>query len=525
MSLHINAAVDVTPHKCGFSDPQTQHTFELLRQGHITDQQRPDLPEFLEDFDTTIRVHYTRTGDSAVPLIDEDLDGVPDYVNIAMGALLYARRLYLDSMQYWGLLSDDRLGGSGALDVYLVDLSEKGTSGTGMYGRTEPETRVNNVQPYRYTSWIEIDNDFSPDDRNVFDQQVFATFGTDGLRVTCSHELYHSVQLAGYGDASVQKMVYEMSAVWMEIRTWPNIYDWINYTQHLLGDPRLWPFSDASSTNGYAWGWFGNLMSYHQGDLGMRYLFERIRDGQEPYAALVDACSQNGRDFNNDFCNDIVTLYHTGSRSATNTFLPRADSLNEITLAADDIVQSPSHVQTGSLRAYEVHMLRYSIPSIIATDPPFSVVFSLVWADTKVLFGDDAGARTQYQVLLSTSSSQGATPIIGTAWYFEVVGDNVCYAMEGASTARTESPYPQPLVLSKTQTVYIPVYDAIPGDDVEVSLMTVQTLGIKKETTKVILDNTRIVIPFTVPSDLVSGTYLIDVGVGEKHTLVKISIK
>jgi len=526
MAFAVRAAVDPHQHRCGFSDTHVQNSFARLEAGLTANRDRPDsLTDFIEDPDSLIRIHFDRTGPNAVPPTDTDFSGVPDYAEEALRSMLYALRVYVDTMLYTPPPNDAPAGGSKALDVYLHDLSKSGPTGGGWYGSTEPETKINSNPPFRYISWIEIDNDFSPDDRNVYDLPVYSTFGINALRVTCSHELHHSVQIGGYGSSAIQKMIYEMCSVWMEIRTWPNIYDWTAYTQHILTEPYLWPFSDASTTGGYAWGWYGNAFAMYHGDAGMRRMWENVKAGDKPFAALVNAASQAGRSFSEDFCNDMTALYYTGSRGRNNSPLPYSDSLPEITLAVDAAVKPPSEVANGTIRPFEVCALRFSVPSIISTDPPYSIAVVLTWPDEAAMIASESSARTPYSITLGTTSWAGAMPVAGTAWYIQVGPANICYHIEGASTARTESPYPQPIVLSKSRTVYIPVADAIPGDEVTIALMTVQTLGISKSTSTVILDDTRIVAPYTLPDDLVTGTYLLEVDMGDKKDLVKISVR
>lgn len=511
--------------RCGFLQDSNRYTIRLLEQGNLTNQDRPDLPEFIEDSDTTFRVHFIRTGPDGVPPTDEDASGIPDFVEGAMSALLFAYRAYIDTMQYDLYPNDGMKGGSQSLDVYLIDLSKRGASGSGLYGTTVPDSILTIAPPHRYTSWIAIDNNFSADDRNAFDLPVYATFGIDALRVTCSHELHHAIQIGAYGDFAVQLMVYELSSVWMEIRTYPEIGDWMTFASKLFTQPYLWPFSDPSSTNGYVWGWYANSWYQQKGDGVIRALWENIRLGTRPFQALLDATQSYGINFSASFCSDMRSLYFTGSRGEYNNIMNNAGLLPEFTLSVDENAAPPSAVASGELRPFEVRMFRYTIPSLIDLQTPVVVTFILSWPETAAMVSSDPSARKSFSIVLSTTQIPSSIPIGGTEWYASVSPAELCYVIEGASTARTESPYPQPVNLDQSRTVYVPVYDALPGEEATITLMNMQTVGIAKSSNAIILDDTRIVAPFELPDDLAPSTYLLHVLVNGKESLYKVLVK
>ena len=71
----------------------------------------------------------------------------------------------------------------------------------------------------------------------------------------------------------------------------------------------------------------------------------------------------------------------------------------------------------------------------------------------------------------------------------------------------------------------MPVTNALPGDEATISLMTVQTLGLKASSTMVVLDGDRIVVPFTLPSDLTPGTYLLQSECNGRTELHKVMVR
>ncbi|MCX6139297.1 MAG: hypothetical protein NTX15_00430 [Candidatus Kapabacteria bacterium] len=463
------------------------------------------------------------SGPDAVSPQDIDGNGTPDYVDECLRSLEFAWRAEIDTLGYLPPPSDGVEGGSPAMDVYLRDLSQAGPSGTSYYGLTTLEKLIGSVPIDRYTTWMDVDNDFSDLDKDAYGRQSFSTFGIDALRVTCAHEFHHTIQNGSYGLSTLQLMFYELSSTWMELRVWPAVEDWLIYTNELFKDPSQWPFSEPTVSNGYVWGWYGNVLS----DIApttMRATWEKISKGTKPFKALVDACFDNGASFADVFCRQLPVMYQTGSRGSGNSVIPNATSLTEIRLHSDERAVPPSVIATGSVRPFEVRALRFSVPSVSSTEP-VSVAVLITWPNEDALVNGSTLSSEAYTVTVSSRPQPTDAIIPGTTWGLRVSPATICSVLIGAQTRKPASPYPQPISLSATQRLFVPIDGGIPGEDVTMSLMGVSTIGITTVKARIELQGDLIVAPFDLPVDIPPGTYLVRVELDGVSTLLKIAVR
>lgn len=516
VSLHASET-DHDVHRCGFlGGARTEH---ITNEKHgMLLEVRPQLPEHADSPDGRFRVHYSRVGVDAVPPEDVNANGMPDYVEDAIESLLLAYRVFIDTLGYPPPPADGNAGGSNAIDVYLRDLSKAGQRGTGLYGTTIPETQISQQTPPRYTSWIEIDNDFSPADRNADGLPVYATTGTDGLRVTCAHELHHTIQIGIYGIASQQLMVYELTSTWMEMRVQPSIPDWITYASKFFAQPAEWPFSGASLSYGYVWGFFGTfLQSVNSTDV-LKSTWVNIGSGALPFQALREACADASLPLTTLFCQSLESLYMTGSRSDGNTNIPHAQILPEILLQPDERAQPPLQMVTGELRAFEVRAMRFSVPAANGTGNVSSAII-LTWADEDAFVRSNTDERIPFTVTLSAQPSATDVLLPGSTWGVQVRPPALCSWIQGSAIQKLQSPYPQPLRLSISNRVFLPVPDCFPGENVTVTLMSPSFVGLELHIATVVLDDDRVAAPIELDRTLTPGIYLVRV---ETNTSVAI---
>lgn len=120
---------------------------------------------------------------------------------------------------------DNGKGGDNKYDIYIENLGNT-------YGFTNPEDQIPGTN--RYTSYMEIDNDFSG----------FYTTGINAARVTVAHEFHHSIQVGDYIDRyGLDEFFYELTSTSMEHFVYPSIHDYYQYlpsyfnnTQYGLGE-------------------------------------------------------------------------------------------------------------------------------------------------------------------------------------------------------------------------------------------------------------------------------------------------
>ncbi len=518
----LHASDNNLPTRCGFYEAAVQRMSTQPGQPSAILTERPTgLDEFLEDPNGTFRIHFTRSGPNAVPVADTNANGVPDYAEIALESMLFALNVQVNDVGLRPPPPDDGAGGSKAIDVYLLDLSRAGSTGSGIYGITRTDKLLSSTATTsRYTCFMEVDNDFAATDRNRQGIAPFATFGTDALRATCAHELSHVIQIGSYSFGVEQTMIYEMSATWMELRCYPAIRDWAVYLNALLLRPDGFPFSRTTSSNGYAWGWFGNVLALDGGDAPMRRTWERIANGEKPYAALFAACTDVGPSFTERFCRALGVLYRTGQRGAVNEALPDAHLLREITLRIDDVAQPPSALAAPSLQPFEVAALRWTVPG--QSTPS---VVSLLLANTNLAaIGSPHDESAVFSVRLAERSQQGM-PITGTTWSLDVTGPSHCTFVDGIATRSTGAPFPMPVKVGVHQTLYLPTDGGSIGEEATVRLYNASMALLSVSVVPLRLQGSAIVAAIDVPASLRPAVYIAVVDVAGTTTRHKVAVE
>lgn len=165
-------------------------------------------------------IYYDTTGVDAVPALDVNGNGLKDWVEETAAAMERAYRIEVDTLGYREPLD---FGIYGFFKVFI-------NNQYGAYGSTTPDSQVTS-NPWTYTSYIEIDNDFIGN---------FATHGYDAIRVTCAHEFHHAVQLAyqnTYSDGD--GWFYESTSTWMEEVVWDAVNDYYAYLDNFLLNPHV----------------------------------------------------------------------------------------------------------------------------------------------------------------------------------------------------------------------------------------------------------------------------------------------
>jgi hypothetical protein len=185
-------------------------------------------------------VHYVGSTDDAPVMDDDDVSGVPDYVEAVSDVLGDVWAAEVGTLGYRSPKSDETStndGGSPLLDVYLADIGDDFLYG---YCATDDPNAMPpfTYQYYDVSAYCVIDDDYA-----------FQQFGysdpMDPLQVTVAHEFFHAVQAAydWYEDA----WLMESTATWIEER----VYDAINDNrQYLSNSPLAQPLIPLDRSGG-----------------------------------------------------------------------------------------------------------------------------------------------------------------------------------------------------------------------------------------------------------------------------------
>lgn len=199
--------------------PDTPGTTELFRfdPGDVVESHPSPGGSF--------RVHYTRSGDNAVPALDESgVIGVPDHVERVAAIYDEVLEAYVSRLGFRAPLSDASLadnGGDERFDVYLLDF---GGSADGAF-RTQA-CGQGGALASQCVGFLVQENDF-------------AGYGYPTIRyasrLLASHELFHAVQ-AAY-DTSEGSVLGEGTAVWASAAFDPSLRDLAVFSDGYLDNP------------------------------------------------------------------------------------------------------------------------------------------------------------------------------------------------------------------------------------------------------------------------------------------------
>lgn len=167
------------------------------------------------------KLHYNVTGTNAVSTVDNNSNGVPDYVeriaSYVDSSLAKHRALgYLDPP------SDGTAGGDSKYDVYFLNMS--------YYGFTQAES-PGPAAWFDYTSYLVMNTDYFgfPSNTDPEGQQAGAA------KATAAHEFHHAIQYA-YNVGEVLWYM-ELDATYMEDIVFDHVNDNYNYLPYYMGDP------------------------------------------------------------------------------------------------------------------------------------------------------------------------------------------------------------------------------------------------------------------------------------------------
>ncbi|MCF8321316.1 MAG: T9SS type A sorting domain-containing protein [Flavobacterium sp.] len=210
---------------------------------------------------TNFCFHYTLSGADAVPSVDTNSNGFPDYVD-QMASVFENVWTQYQTRSYTMPPLDGTAGGSNKYDVYIINL------GSGRYGSVTPDILIGNnpqssslTEVDAYTSFMKMNNNYS-----------WATpITTDNaIKVTAAHEFFHAVQLGT--SSSNTNFIMEATAAWSEDEIYPGIDDNFQYLRDIFSTPDIALNYNSSSFDGngatYNGHWYGAWIFF-------RYLSEK----------------------------------------------------------------------------------------------------------------------------------------------------------------------------------------------------------------------------------------------------------
>lgn len=314
-----------------------------------------------------VRVHYAASGPSVTVLDDADLDGVPDLPQV----MAQTAEQVLTTLTALGfrapLLEADvgleDLGGSAAIDVYMVDFA-----GTGD-GRFAIDACYGSV----CAGHLLTDNDFA--------ESGYAD-AAEAARVLASHELFHAVQAAYAAD--LPAWMSEGTATWAEHLYDPETPDYLGLCRYYLLEPtRSLNSPPAGTVTGWSYGtalFFGFLQERHDERIGPALLEAmEVHSGDEGLDAIAAVLADRDDSFAEAWPEFAAWNAATGARAGLQTQgYPYASRL-----AAPPLEVSADALLDDDNRFYPLATTYFSLehaggPLAVAfADDPAGLVFSL----------------------------------------------------------------------------------------------------------------------------------------------------
>jgi len=214
-------------------------------------------------------LHYTTQGDWAVPTVDSDRNGYPDFIDAAAKSWEEVYNREVNQLGYPAPKLTATADGtvSNKFHVYFKDMP--------YYGYCVPENveyaPVNGFPSGTASAWIVVENDFVGFPRNDEDVTGFETVRTGALKVTQAHEFMHALQF----NINVYQSgwLMESHATWAEDAVYDGINDWHWYINRFFASPSLPIF------NRYVYGsaYFQNWISENYGVDAPRRIWNAAR--------------------------------------------------------------------------------------------------------------------------------------------------------------------------------------------------------------------------------------------------------
>jgi hypothetical protein len=289
------------------------------------------------------RITYQASGNDAVPLEDENEDGVPDYVERVAESADSSYRHEVINLGF-----PDPIPEGDMYDIFLVD----GPCGPGVYGCALKSTDKS------VKTEILIENDFEdfPSNTHPEGDQIGAIYAT------VAHELKHAIQFVQNEWRGEVLNWHEMDATLMEEIVYDDVNDYYNYIE--TSSANLFASPSTSLIPGSYWEVTWAIYFYEKfGDYFWTDVWERIE--ANPSITFLDAVdarlSAEGTTFKEEVTEVSLWHYASGINSNTGTFgfkekelypTPKLDSFFEFVSEDTIDLQSVNRMATKYIEVY-----------------------------------------------------------------------------------------------------------------------------------------------------------------------------
>ena len=380
-------------------------------QQQILDLRAKGLGNLSQTVETTHFVlHYTTIGNHAVPSLDANRNGIPDFIDVAAQSLETVWQREIVQLGYPSPVGTP----AQKFHVYYKDLSS-------YYGATYPEnatlTATSPVPLGTASGYIVVENDFAdgfpPNDEDVTGLE---TVRSGALKVTQAHEFMHAIQFAI--NVYQSGWLMESHATWAEDAVYDGVNDWHWYINRFLATPDLPLFSRFL----YGAGFFQNWLSETYGVDIQRKIWMAARTNTFRDAIRLTAFGGTFEPLR-DFAAAQYTLGISDFTSDGPSVIPLPDRLPiRATYSSypvsETIATSTNKVDNRAPWAYGgSNVVEFLAPGSGTLNLSFDGADGFAWRALAVATPKNGGPPTIYPIALN-GASEGSIAItgLGTKW-------------------------------------------------------------------------------------------------------------
>ncbi|HPP39611.1 MAG TPA: hypothetical protein PK498_04875, partial [Candidatus Kapabacteria bacterium] len=407
-------------------------------------------------------------------------------------------------------------GGSEHYDIYVLDIGN-GYRGEAYYGETRAEYEIfpRKIFP-KYTSYIIIDNNYSPNDMTISDDgtnrkyPTYTTTGILGMKITLAHEFHHAIQFM-YGDPNSNMFsLHEAVSVYMENKLFPESKDYLQYIRSLFKNFPKYAFGDGDATVGYSYGIYFHFLDKYFGDRPIKRMWELVESGLFQFQALDSALKEVNTSILDSWLEFISWIYHTGSRTIDGYSFYQARLFPDITfvhsteLSLNDVFQLKSQVLP-----LEIRPIRIIVSTNRIFDTPDTLDFFITHTDMEKVFNQ---FMINSEIDLTYPSMEANSKQICEKQYKASSVSHyrdTAFCRKGYQTIAVSDAYPMPFSFNSHSTLYIPTPSEIPfGEKVFLQIYNPEMEQVCFKETTVMVHNSNRVIALNLERNLFSsGVY------------------
>ncbi len=285
---------------------------------------RPDMDTYSVSPSGNFYIHYNLEGPDSPSQLDEDSNGIPDYVDEVGIASDFVENILVNILNFSPIIHDD----DQKYDIYIQDM------GQGYYGVNYLD--IDSLGNNTGSTYIVIDNEY--------EENEYYTTGIEAMKITVAHEYFHAIQRSYRTQFNSETLyLYEISSTWIEDVIYPDIDDYIDsgWLFSFYNNPE----QNISETDGYSIALYAHyLTSVIEGENNLESSI--IKEIWQQFSTVNDAhYSINTILMNNysttfmntwlDFC--TRNLYNGYYDNMDNSFYYYNDQINAIPIIINNI--------------------------------------------------------------------------------------------------------------------------------------------------------------------------------------------